>query len=156
MKKHKAQFKSQYQVVEYVGIAVDEQYRLQKKSNLNNRHPLIDWGWTEKQALEYCYSKGFNFDGLYELFNRVSCWCCPLQPLSALKQLRKHFPELWSRLRELDLKTQTPFRVDYTVEDLEIRFQLEDELQENGEDVNYRTKDFRMRLKERLQAKKEA
>jgi hypothetical protein len=32
------------------------------------KYPLIDWNITEKQALEYCYSKGFNWSGLYEKF----------------------------------------------------------------------------------------
>lgn len=61
-------------IQEYVGIAFDEKERCKDKN-----YPLVDWGITEKQALEYCYSKGFDWDGLYERFDRVSCWCCPLK-----------------------------------------------------------------------------
>ena len=37
---------------------------------------------------EYCYDHGFDWDGLYEIFRRVSCWCCPLQSLSELRKRR--------------------------------------------------------------------
>lgn len=42
-------------VIEYVGIAADEQYRLERANNQNpnHRHPLVDWGWTERDCLRY-------------------------------------------------------------------------------------------------------
>lgn len=69
-----------HNIVEYVGIAADEGYRLERKNNQreNCLHPLVDWGMTEADCLDYCYSKGFNWGGLYRLFSRVSCWCCPV------------------------------------------------------------------------------
>lgn len=87
--------RKQYEIIEYIGIAFDEQYRLDRKSNQNPnyRYPLVDWGWTEDYCLQYCYNRGYDWDGLYEHFKRVSCWYCPLQSLSELRELHQYFPE---------------------------------------------------------------
>ena len=84
---------------EYIGIACDEPKRIKDKC-----YPLIDWGMTEKDCLHYCYERGFNWEGLYEHFDRVSCWCCPLKNLKELKTLYTHYPELWEELKEMDKK----------------------------------------------------
>jgi len=81
----------------HIGIAADEKKRIKE----GYFYPLADWGWTEKMALEYCYEKGFDWDGLYELLpgKRVSCWCCPLQKVGDLRVVWTEFPELWDKLR---------------------------------------------------------
>lgn len=116
----------------YVGIAADEAHRAEKVSigkRFGSRSfPLMEWGVTEAQALEYCYSKGFDFGGLYNFFPRVSCYCCPLQRIGALRTLRKNFPDLWQIMLEKDNKI-TPnigFWCNYTVHALEERFSQED------------------------------
>ena len=113
---------------EYHGIAVDEIHRVYK--NNDNRiieYPLVDWFITEKQALEYCYKEGFKWGGLYEKFDRVSCWCCPLQPLGSLRVLRKNFPTLWDRLLTMQDKSWNSFQASgKTVFDLDKRFAEED------------------------------
>ena len=53
------------------------------------------------------------WDCLYEIFHRVSCWCCPLQSLSELRKLYNHFPELWEQLKKWDGMTWRNFRADY-------------------------------------------
>ncbi len=123
-----------YNVLEYVGIAADEQFRLERKRNQlkNHVHPLVDWNMTEADCLNYCYENGYDWGGLYEHFRRVSCWCCPLQSLNELRQLYKYFPDLWAKLKEWDNRTWRNFRADYTVEQLEIRFNLENEYLTNG------------------------
>lgn len=139
--------REQYSVIQYIGIAADEDYRLEKKHNQdpNFRHPLRDWGWEEDRALAYCYDKGYDWEGLYELFKnektgraRVSCWCCPLQNYGSLRVLCFKFPELWARLLELDAKQWQTFTHNYTVEELDKRFALEDALAEAGESINNR------------------
>ena len=91
-------------VTQLIGIALDEKWRIKGKMSDSERYhfPLVEWNWTEKDALKYCFSKGLNWDGLYNLFNRVSCWCCPLQGLRELRILKTHFPALWNELREMD------------------------------------------------------
>lgn len=105
----------------YIGIAADEHKRVK-----DDIYPLVDWGITEQQALEYCYSKGFDWEGLYEKFDRVSCWCCPLQSLKELKQLYKNYHHLWSKLKEWEKQTWRNFRADYSVEKLEEKFSAEE------------------------------
>lgn len=121
----KSKYKNE-QVIEFVGIAADEIKRLEKNKSKNNlRYPLAEWGITEQEALQYCYSKGFDWNGLYKKFNRVSCWCCPLQSLKELRVLYKDFPELWKILKEWDSKTRRKFRADYSVKELEEKFKKE-------------------------------
>lgn len=86
-----------------VGFAADERHRLDgitKKDGAYNvqRYPLVEWGITEADALAYCYARGFTWGGLYHFFKRVSCFCCPLQPLDELRTLRHLFPDLWQRM----------------------------------------------------------
>ena len=139
-----------YQIVQLTGLAADEQERLKKENNINHLHPLADWGWTEADCLKYCYDRGFNWGGLYEIFHRVSCWCCPLQSLEELRQLRKHFPDLWLKLLDMESRTWRKFRADYSVDQLEIRFQLEEERAAQGLSINGHNKEFRAALKSRL------
>ena len=113
----------------YIGYAVDELSRTRPLSarKIPQKFPLIEWGWSEKECLEYCYSKGFNWNGLYKHFHRVSCWCCPFQGLKELRNLRKHFPVLWKRLLDMQEKSWNSFRMDgKTVLDLDKRFEMED------------------------------
>lgn len=102
----------------------------------------------EADCLAYCRARGFDWGGLYDLFRRVSCWCCPLQPLSELRILRKHFPELWEKLRYMDTHTWRQFRADYSVEQLEQRFALEEERAVQGLPLKGRA--FYAALKNRL------
>ena len=132
------ELRKKYNVIEYVGIAADEQYRLKRKNNQreNCRHPLVEWGMTEADCLQYCYDRGFGWGGLYEKFSRVSCWCCPLQPLSELRILYHEFPNLWEQLKQWDSQTFRKFRADYSVIELEKRFKLEDEWRSAGRTLN--------------------
>lgn len=115
-----------------VGIAADELHRV-NSNNLGRkydvRYPLIEWDVTEGDALAYCLERGYDWGGLYGIFTRVSCFCCPLQSLSELRKLRRHFPALWQRL--LDMDTRVPghnrgFHHYASAKDLDRRFADED------------------------------
>jgi len=108
------------EVKEYVGIAYDERHRCKGK-----KYPLVDWQVTEKDALEYCYSKGFDWGGLYKHFDRVSCWCCPLKKMGELKMLYLHYPDIWKKLKDMDVKAYNQFKKNYSVEMLEEKFSKE-------------------------------
>jgi 3'-phosphoadenosine 5'-phosphosulfate sulfotransferase (PAPS reductase)/FAD synthetase len=132
--------REQYEVIQYVGIAADEDYRLERKNNQDSshRHPLREWGWDEETALNYCYKLGYDWEGLYEIFHRVSCWCCPLQRYDELRKLRRHFPDLWQRLHDLDAKQWNTFAHGYRVNDFDRRFAMEDALTEAGHSIKNR------------------
>ena len=117
-------------VIQYIGIAADELKRVK-----NEVYPLAEWGITEAQALQICYDRGFDFGGLYHIYRRASCWCCPFQRMDELRKLRQHHPELWARLLAMDERAiamfgsrpQGEFRRGWSVARLEERFSLEDE-----------------------------
>ena len=142
------ELRKDYDVEEYIGIAADEQHRT-KENGLN--YPLIDWDMTEADCLTYCYDRGFTWGGLYEIWDRVSCWCCPLQSLDDLRKLRHHRPGLWEKLREMDeriSKTKYPnFRFYESFTDIDRRFEVEDEFIAEGKKI--RTKEFFAALDER-------
>jgi 3'-phosphoadenosine 5'-phosphosulfate sulfotransferase (PAPS reductase)/FAD synthetase len=95
----------------YIGYSVDEIGRVEaaiaKKKNL--AFPLVGFGMTGRDCLSYCQSKGFTWGGLYEHRSRVSCWCCPLQRIDELRNLRRYHPELWRRLLRMEKKTRGAF-----------------------------------------------
>ena len=82
------------------------------------------------------------------MFDRVSCWCCPLQGLEELRTLRREFPELWRQLLEWEAKTWRNFRKDFSVQELEIRFRFEEERVREGKRI--RGKEFFKELYGRL------
>ena len=111
-------------VIHYIGIAYDEADRIKDKKE-GYKYPLYEWGVTEKQALEYCYSKGFDWGGLYEQMDRVSCWVCPLQKIGDIRNLYENHKELWLKLKEWQSQTWKPFKDFKTVEEYEKRFEWE-------------------------------
>lgn len=121
-------------ICEYVGIALDEQERLERErvKRCKDRiklYPLAEWGMTEKDCLSYCYSKGWNWieNGidLYSILDRVSCFCCRNKNLKELKNMFLFLPEYWERLKNLQTKIELPFKENKTIFDLEKRFKSE-------------------------------
>ena len=135
MEKEVNRLKKEKNAVHCVGIALDEAQRC--RDDPHKRYPLVEWGITEAQALQICYDRGFDFGGLYEIYHRTSCWLCPFQRINNLRQLRRHHPELWTRLLDMDRRAQaqfgnTPlavFKQNWTVERLDERFAREDAAQ---------------------------
>ena len=121
--------KGAYNALHYVGIAADEPQRVK-----NDVYPLVEWGITEAEALQICYDRGFDWNGLYEIYHRCSCWCCPFQRIDELRKLRRHHPDLWAKLREMDERALGQFghtalgrfKGNWTVERLEQRFAAEE------------------------------
>lgn len=87
-----------------IGIAVGEERRI--KDDPKVRYPLIEYKTTEIEALHYCIRRGYDWNGLYDVFDRVSCYCCPLQSRANLLNLKRFYPELFNRMRELDSRLQ--------------------------------------------------
>ena len=140
--------KTKYNIIKYVGLAADEQYRLDRKNNkaINVKHPLVTWGWTEHDCLLYCKNLGYTWGGLYDIYDRCSCWCCPLQGVSSCRVLWKYHPKLWEKLKEWDREASSNFMPNYTVDMLEAKFELEVEREREGLTINPRTKEFREAL----------
>lgn len=90
---------------EYIGIASDETKRIEKERNEHKLLPLVDWNMTEKDCLEYCYDKGFYWEEngikLYDILDRVSCWCCANKNKKELENMRIYLPEYYLKNIEL-------------------------------------------------------
>lgn len=110
-------------ITEFHGIASDEPERLLKNSDRGNiRYPLNEHNMTEKMALEYCYKLGFDWGGLYDIKNRVSCYVCPLQRIDDLRYLYNKRPELWDNLKLLDSVSFRKFKGTKSLNDIERQF----------------------------------
>lgn len=118
---------------EYIGIAYDEPSRI--TNNIHKLYPLFDWKLEEHDCLEYCYSKGYFWEEegvrLYDMLDRVSCWCCSNKNLKELRNYYHFLPKYWNGLKRLQSKTTRPFKNNkYTILDLEKRFSQEEVLYE--------------------------
>lgn len=115
--------------VQYVGIAADEA----RRTKPGKLYPLIEWGWTEADCLNYCRANGIRWTehtpsgdiDLYDILDRVSCWCCANKNLKELRAMYIHLPEHWQALKDLQAKIPRPLKPYGTVFDLERRFEQE-------------------------------
>ena len=112
-------------VIDYVGIAYDEQERIPKKRPADKRYPLADdWGMSENDCLSYCRSLGWywlepceivegGWIDLYDIFDRVSCWCCGNKNRKELYNIYCYLPQYWQRLCYLQSQTVRPLKGYY-------------------------------------------
>lgn len=111
----------------YIGIAADEKLRLDKKRKDYKLFPLVEWGMTENDCLTYCREIGVGWIedsiDLYDILDRVSCWCCGNKNHWELYNIWKHLPKHWEKLCDLQRKNKRPFKKPYSVFDLQKRFE---------------------------------
>jgi len=118
---------------QYIGFALDERKRAETKAFSKPEYvfPLIEWGMTEADCLEYCRARGYTFGGIYEHFSRLSCWCCPIASLDYHRTLRREFPHIWARMIEWDAAMSCDdnrtFSKHESLEALDARFAREDD-----------------------------
>lgn len=119
--------------VQYIGIAHDEQERLKKKYKMHVAFPLDEWKMTEADCLEFCRKRGVTWNekspmtatgyvDLYDILDRVSCWCCRNKNLWELRNIWHYLPEYWEKLKALQTKLERPFKKDRSIFDLEREF----------------------------------
>lgn len=107
--------------IDYVGIAADEPERFGKEQSSSKRLPLVDWGMTEADCLTYCRSKGWQWleetpvtesgwIDLYDILDRVSCWCCSQKNLKELYNIYIYLPHYWNQLEYLQARTDRPMK----------------------------------------------
>lgn len=138
--------------IQCVGIAADEPERLEKERKGNKRFPLAEWGITEEECLQGCYALGYDWGGLYEDLDRVSCKFCALKNLKELRNVYFKMPDVWSELKDYQSKTRFPYKGEgQSVFDLEVRFELEKEFEAQGKSI--RGKEFFNELKIRINNK---
>ena len=125
--------------IKYIGIAADEKHRLEKERAEYKRLPLVEWDITEAECLQGCYDAGFDFGGMYEYLDRVSCKCCKNKNLKELRNIRKHYPDVWEELKDRQSRTHRPYKGEgKSVFDLEKRFALEEQRLKQGLSITNR------------------
>lgn len=101
-----------------MGITSDETHRIEKKRANYKTMPLVDWGMTERDCLNFCREQNFcwlektaskfnvpEYVDLYKILKRVSCWCCRNKNLKELKNYYKYFTySYWQLLKDREQK----------------------------------------------------
>lgn len=114
-------YKSKYEnetIIEYVGIATDEKYRIEKyrkKRTISIKlYPLIEWGMNEQDCLAYCYSNGWdwceNNVDLYSILDRVSCWCCINKNKNEIENIIMYLPDYWNKIKDYERRCGVPYK----------------------------------------------
>lgn len=60
LNQHCKELREKYTLIECIGLAADELMRLSRPANQapGHRHPLVEWGWSEEDCLQYCIERG--------------------------------------------------------------------------------------------------
>lgn len=69
---------------------------------------------TEKDCLQYCREHGYDWKengiDLYDVLDRVSCWCCINKNQKEIKNIIMYLPEYWKRIKEYEKKCGVPYK----------------------------------------------
>jgi 3'-phosphoadenosine 5'-phosphosulfate sulfotransferase (PAPS reductase)/FAD synthetase len=106
----------------YIGIAADEKKRAQAKQYIDKpneyKFPLIEWGWSEQDCVDYLKKKGMEHP-LQSKFKRTGCWLCPKQSKASLISLYKHYPDLWEKLLQYEKDSPQGFKPNFSLKEFE-------------------------------------
>lgn len=117
-----------YDVVEYIGIAIDEVDRLKTLSSgssfsvrVTKESLLAKYRYTETMALLKCQEYGLLSPIYFDVSGRNGCWFCPNQDLRTFCRLRRDHNDLWRDLyayRNADNLVSDRFKYDLSLVDL--------------------------------------
>lgn len=105
-------------IIEYIGVASDEPQRIEKYRSKRNKtvkiYPLAEWNMTEQDCLDYCYSNRWDWNEngveLYEILQRVSCWCCANKNQKEIRNIMTYLPEYWEKIRRYEDRCLIPYK----------------------------------------------
>lgn len=123
------QFKKEYDIVSYIGIATDEEARLTRLDGVKKVSLLAKYGYTEQMAMELCQKYDL-VSPIYELNQRNGCWFCMNGPISHYVSLRAKYPYLWRELKLLDRvegRVTDKFKFNLTLSDIEQKMNIYEE-----------------------------
>lgn len=113
-------------IVQYVGIAIDEPKRLarlKREGKITQFSLLAKYGYTEEMAKQKCIEYGL-LSPIYKEGNRGGCWFCPNVRIKDLAKFKLAHPDLWDELKML---SKTPnlcsygFKYGKTVQEIDER-----------------------------------
>ncbi len=91
---------SKGEVIQYVGIAADEEERLEKLEKRGQVSLLEKLHITESECFGLCKQYGL-LSPVYEHYKRGGCWFCPNYNCKSFARLKLEYPDLWSELEKL-------------------------------------------------------
>lgn len=110
--------KNMKDIIQYVGIALDEPKRLETMKKSNNQISLLEkYKYTEQMAYNLCKQYDL-LSPIYSFTKRGGCWFCPNCKYNEFLYVKNNHPELWDRLLELGKEKNTVstlFNRDYTL-----------------------------------------
>ena len=115
-------------VVQYVGIAHDEQERLMRLDGAKTISLLDKYHKTEQDAAEICMYAGL-YSPAYTFTDRNGCFFCPNAKDKELRHLYDYHPDLWERLLECQRapnKATELFNRNERIDEIDLRFRNED------------------------------
>lgn len=69
---------------------------------------------TERDCLDYCREREWDWKegkiDLYDILDRVSCWCCSNKNRKELYNIFLYLPQYWKRLKDLQSKIDRPMK----------------------------------------------
>lgn len=119
IKSYLSKMRKGYDIVQYVGIAIDEPIRLARLEGTNKISLLAKYGYTEQMAMEKC--KEYNLvSPCYSMCNRGGCWFCANAKLSLFIHIRNKYPDMWQALKDLYYETNSNyFKFNKTLQEVE-------------------------------------
>lgn len=116
------------EVVQYVGLAADEQERLMRDGVRGTVSLLDKYKIEEADTFEICERHGL-LSPIYEFTDRGGCWFCPNAKRPELRHLYDHHPDLWAKmlaLERLPNKATELFNRTERFSDIDAEFRYED------------------------------
>lgn len=114
-----SKLRKDYQIVQYIGIAIDEPIRLERLKGTNKVSLLQKYGYTEEMAKNICMSNNL-LSPIYLMGSRGGCFFCPNAKIERYIHIRKNYPEYWQALKELYYETNsTCFKYNKTLQEVE-------------------------------------
>lgn len=114
-----SRMRKDYDIVQYVGIAIDEPIRLVRLEGTDKISLLAKYGYTEQMAMDKC--REYNLvSPLYSMGYRGGCWFCFNANIQRYIHIRKNYPEYWQALKKLYYETNsTHFKYNKTLQEVE-------------------------------------
>lgn len=106
IRRYLSRYRKQYDIVQYIGIAIDETKRLKRLDGVKKISLLAKYGITEQSAMNLC--KSYNLlSPLYSMGYRGGCWFCYNANKERYIHIRKNYPEFWQGLKNLYYDTDS-------------------------------------------------
>lgn len=120
--------KSMGEYFSYIGIAHDEENRLQRLAGGTQISLLDKYGFCKADIFDLCRKNNL-LSPIYDFANRNGCFFCPNAKELELRHLRDHHGDLWSKMLEMEsspLVVKKNYNRTMTLHEIENNFQFDD------------------------------